>query len=435
MKVGIVGGGLMGLALGKRLTDLGHVVTVIEGESQLGGLTTYYDYGGFIWDRFYHVILPTDTHLLKFLTDIGLRDKVKWNVTQTGFFVDQQFYPLNTSLDFLRFPPLSLWSKMRLAFTILYGSRVNDWRRLEKITVEDWLKRLSGIKTFDKLWKPLLLAKLGIQYKKVSAVFIWTYIKRLFSARDSAAQKEHMGYLAGSYKTVFDTLSKDIQDAGGDVLMKTQVSSIMPATETGITIEYSSGAENFDKVIFTAPTSVLTHVANESLASVDDCGASVEYLGVVCVVLVTRKSLMPYYVLNIADARIPFTGVIGMTNVVSTSETQGHHLTFLPKYINSNDSLLSVSDDDIRRDFLAGLKLLFPEFDQSEIVSIHVNRAKKVQPIQVLGFSDIVPKSRTRHKDFYVLNTAQFVAGTLNNNEVINAVDSFVEENRNDFLN
>ena len=57
-------------------------------------------------------------------------------------------------------------------------------------------------------------------------------------------------------------------------------------------------------------------------------------------VLVTRKPLVPYYVVNIADERIPFTGVIGMSNIVSLEETAGRHLTYLPKYVLSDDPLL-----------------------------------------------------------------------------------------------
>jgi len=38
----------------------------------------------------------------------------------------------------------------------------------------------------------------------------------------------------------------------------------------------------------------------------------------------------------------------------------------------------------------------------------------------------LVPRVTTRHPDFFVLNTAQFVNATLNNNEVARAVHEFV---------
>jgi len=78
MNIGIIGGGLMGLVLAQSLSKQGHVVTVFENNKQLGGLATYHDYGPFIWDRFYHVILPSDTKLINFLKDIGLGDQLRW---------------------------------------------------------------------------------------------------------------------------------------------------------------------------------------------------------------------------------------------------------------------------------------------------------------------------------------------------------------------
>jgi hypothetical protein len=63
-----------------------------------------------------------------------------------------------------------------------------------------------------------------------------------------------------------------------------------------------------------------------------------------------------------------------------------------------------------------------------EIEGVHINRAVKVQPLQVLNYSSLVPQVVTKHEDFFVLNTSQFVCGTLNNNEVIGAVDGFLKK-------
>ncbi len=45
---------------------------VFERAEQPGGLATWHDFGGFVWDRFYHVILPSDTALVDFVRRIGL---------------------------------------------------------------------------------------------------------------------------------------------------------------------------------------------------------------------------------------------------------------------------------------------------------------------------------------------------------------------------
>jgi protoporphyrinogen oxidase len=291
------------------------------------------------------------------------------------------------------------------------------------------LIKTCGRTTYEKMWKPLLLAKLGDSYRRVSAVFIWTYITRLFSARDASAQsKESLGYVSGGYKTVWSRLEELIRSAQGQIRTGVSVRHIRPHPEGGLWVEHGQNRDHFDKVIFTGPVNVLQKVTASELLNITNSGNTVEYLGVICMVLLTRRALTPYYVANVADDRIPFTGVIGMSNVVSREETAGRHLTYLPKYVLSDDPLLRQSDEELRSLFFRGLYLMFPNLKKEEIEGVYINRAVKVQPLQVLNYSNLVPQVVTRHKDFFVLNTSQFVCGTLNNNEVIGAVDGFLRK-------
>ncbi|MBL8959468.1 MAG: FAD-dependent oxidoreductase, partial [Gemmatimonadetes bacterium] len=122
----VVGGGMLGLTLALRLRQQGHDVTVLEGEAAVGGLAAADDIGEVRWDRFYHVILGQDTRLLALLREIGLGDAMRWGRTRTGFYVDGRWYSMSTALDFLRFPPLGLVGKGRLALTILAAARQQD---------------------------------------------------------------------------------------------------------------------------------------------------------------------------------------------------------------------------------------------------------------------------------------------------------------------
>lgn len=424
--IGVIGAGLMGMSLAWRLARDGHRVTVFERDTQIGGLATWHDFGGFTWDRFYHVILPSDRQLIGFIRELGLESELEWQRSYTGFYVDENLYSISSNLEFLRFPLLSPLAKMRLAWTLLYGSRVDDWRRLEKITIEDWLVRVSGRTAYEKLWRPLLLAKLGPTYQRVSAVFIWSYIKRLFSARDSAANAEHLGHVRGGYRQIFDTLRNLLEGAGGGIRVGCEVEHVRGHDRAGLEVVADGIPHSFDKVVCTSPVSVLQRIVDPALLRIDNPDDEVEYLGVVCVVLVTRTPLVPYYVVNIADDRIPFTGLIGMSNVVRTENTGGLHLTYLPKYMLSTDDEMRQSDAYFQSRFVAGIATMFPGFEREELVSVHVNRAFKVQPLLVLDYSSLVPQTATRHPDLYVLNTSQSVNSTLNNNEVITAVDRFL---------
>lgn len=428
MKIGIVGGGFMGLVLAHELSKTNATVTVYESADQLGGLSTHENYGPFIWDRFYHVILPTDQFLIDLIKDLGLEDELQWRRSYTGYYVDKQFHSISSSKDFLMFPALNLWDKGMLAFTLFYGSKINDWRNLEKITVKDWLIKMGGRRTYEKFWSPLLLAKLGESHEKVSAVFIWTYIKRLFQARSSAAQKEHMGYVNGGYKTVFDRLAAKLTEKGSQVLLNTEVEGLQALPGGGMSVTAQGETQTFDKVIVTSPLNVLEKIAEPGLYQATAPQQKVEYLGVVCLVLVTQKSVSPYYVLNIADKEVPFTGVIGMSSLVDTDQTDGKHLTYFPKYMNAEHPYWQKSDEELQTLFMEGVFKLYPDLKAADIVSAHIHKAYKVQPLQVLDYSKSIPEITTQHPDFYVLNTSQFVNDTLNNNSVVNHVNQFIKE-------
>ena len=429
MRIGIIGGGLMGMALAHRLTVVGHQVTVLERDRQIGGLATHHDYGGFCWDRFYHVVLPTDRHLIAYVKKIGLGDQLEWRRTLTGFYVDDRMHSISSSLEFLRFPLLTLLSKLRLAWTIYYGSRIDDWRRLERISVTDWLTRVSGRQAYEKLWQPLLLAKLGRNYERVSAVFIWAYIKRLFSARDGSVGKEQLGHVRGGYQCIFERIQQLIERGGGRVYCGAEVAAVEPSAGRGLSVRVGGELQQFDKVVCTSPVSVMRRLVHESLLHVEREG-DVEYLGVLCVVVVSKAPILPFYVVNIADERVPFTGIIGMSNVVAPKNTAGRYLTYLPKYLLSTDPALERDADAVRSEFLAGLQRMLPGFDAATIESVHVNRAQRVQPLQVLNYSQLVPRVETAHPDLFVLNTAQFVDATLNNNEVVGTVNRFCNSHR-----
>ena len=436
-RVAIIGAGITGLVLAERLAAKGCDVTIYERSEELGGLATWHDYGRFDWDKFYHVILPTDTNLTSYLQTIGLQERLRWRKTLTGFFVDGVFHSVSTSLEFLRFPVLSMFDKVRLALMIIYCSRINNWERLEKIPVGVWLTKVCGRRVYEKFWKPLLLAKLGRYHEKVSAVFIWTYVKRMYSARASAESSEKLGHVEGGYKTIIKVIETNIREAGGTIKTGTNVANLRPLSSGSVQVVSNSvstgaGAPDtetsvYDKLVYTGPMSILDEIADTDLIQTKGTRQTLEYLGAICVVLLSEQSIVPYYVVNIADERVEFTGIIGMSNLVSASETDGLHMTYFVKYVASDDPLLRCDDDEIKARFADGINIMFEDFDWDSVDSVWVNRAPVVQPLQVLNFSKMVPKTVTTHPDFYILNTAQLVGGTLNNNEVVGSVVAFMD--------
>ena len=205
---------MLGLTLAMRMAKQGHDVTLIEAADRLGGLASVWELGDITWEKHYHVILMSDDRLRKLLAEIGLTDELKWVETKTGFYTNDKLYSMSDTAEFLKFPPLTLIEKLRLGGTIFYASKIKNWRRLEKIAVADWLKRWSGKGTFEKIWKPLLNAKLGDSYKKTAASIIWAHISRMYKARRTGLKKEMFGYVSGGYRRIIERLEEVLDELG-----------------------------------------------------------------------------------------------------------------------------------------------------------------------------------------------------------------------------
>src|SRR5438552_14187878 len=140
---GIVGGGFLGMTLAHQLAQHGQDVTLFEAAQALGGLASAWSLGDVVWDRHYHVTLLSDSYLRALLTELELEKEMAWVETRTGFYTDGTLYSMSNTLEFLRFPPLSLFNKLRLGATILYASRPRNWMQLETIPVADLPRRSS----------------------------------------------------------------------------------------------------------------------------------------------------------------------------------------------------------------------------------------------------------------------------------------------------
>src|SRR5690242_11353014 len=104
---------MLGMTLAHRLVGAGHQVTIIEGAAAPGGLASPQSVGGFTWDRFYHVILLSDTNLRALLDELEIGERLRWGTTRTGFYTKGRLVSMSTSLDFLTFPALGLVDKAR----------------------------------------------------------------------------------------------------------------------------------------------------------------------------------------------------------------------------------------------------------------------------------------------------------------------------------
>lgn len=415
----IVGGGMLGLTLALRLAQAGQKVTVFEAGDRLGGLASAWQLGDVTWDRHYHVTLLSDLALRKLLTEIGVESEMEWVETRTGFFTDGKLMSMSNTVEFLKFPPLGLISKLRLGATIFYAARVKNWRKLERIPVAEWLTKLSGRKTFEKMWLPLLRAKLGESYRQASAAFIWATIARMYAARKTGLKKEMFGYVPGGYARILEGFGELLARHGVEVKLNSAVREVT-TTAHATMVETKDGArEEFSNVVVTAPGSVAARMAPELSEKEKEVLNGVTYQGIVCASLLLRKPLADFYVTNITDP-VPFTAVIEMSALVDRDKHfGGHALIYLPKYVAPDDPIFEVSDEDLRESFVSALERMYPNFRRDDVVTFKVSRVRQVFPLPTLNYSDRLPRMQAGVSGLSIINSAHIVNGTLNVNETV----------------
>lgn len=477
--IAIVGSGFLGMTLALRLTQAGNRVTVFESASEIGGLASAWEIGGYTWDKHYHVTLLSDTNTRKIVEELGLGDEFRWVETKTGFYTGGKLLSMSNALEFLKFPALGLIGKARLAATIIYASRIKNWKALEKITVEKWLTRLSGKKTFQNIWKPLLIAKLGESYKDTSAAFIWATIQRMYAARKSGMKKEMFGYVRGGYARVLERFSDVLIENGVEVRLNSKIQEIekldtgklvvhtaktrrrtdkalriMGAKTTyaayktaavgapGFSAGFMTAPEianvrsfpgvkidqGFDKVILTCPSNVAAEILPQLEPAERADLANIRYQGIVCASVLMKASLSNFYVTNITDES-PFTGVIEMTAMVDKKEFGRNALVYLPKYVAPDDELFERSDDEIRETFLSALEKMYPHFKRKDVIAFRVSRVRQVFPLPVLNYSQDLPSTKTSIDGVYIVNSSHIVNGTLNVNETVQLLETFYRSN------
>ncbi len=432
----IIGGGMLGMTLALRLSKENQKVVIYESAEKVGGLTSSWKMpatsgiagDGVTWDRFYHVILMSDLNTRKILKEIGLEDDLRWVETKTGFYSEGKLYSMSNLIEFFKFPPINLIDKFRLGVTIFAASKIKDWQRLEKIPVADWLKKWSGKRVFEKIWLPLLKAKLGENYKNTSAAFIWSTIQRMYAARKSGLKKEMFGYVTGGYEKINNRFASHLRDLGIEIQYNSKVKSIKKTSSGKMEVITQNATQVFDEVISTLSSKESVSIADGLTETEIKQHNAIKYLGVICPSILLKKSISPYYVTNITDSWPPFTGIIEMTALIDKNEIKGNHLVYLPKYVNPDDELFDKSEEELRPLFLGSLYKMYPNLSEEDLNFWGVSRARIVFALPTINYSKKVPGITTSLGNYYIINSAQIINGTLNVNETIQVAENKLKE-------
>ncbi|HWC19448.1 MAG TPA: FAD-dependent oxidoreductase, partial [Terriglobales bacterium] len=176
--VGIVGGGIAGLAAACALADAGFQVTVFERRPYVGGRASSYEHPGTgeIVDNCQHVLLGCCTNLLDFYRRIGALEKIRWFDKLT--FIEPGGRrseigpsalpaPLHTSPSFLKAASLSAGDKVAIARAMfsLMGPLPADSLK----SFADWLhEHHQTQQSIDRFWKVVLVSAINEDLDRIA---------------------------------------------------------------------------------------------------------------------------------------------------------------------------------------------------------------------------------------------------------------------------
>jgi protoporphyrinogen oxidase len=387
--VGIVGGGILGMTAAYRLAQAGVRVALYERSTDLGGLVGAFELGDRKVDRFYHVILPSDDRVRGLAEELGLGDRFRFRPTRVGFYDAGRLFSMTSPLEFATFPLLRPHERVRLAAFVARCQLIKTHEALDDVPLEDWLRRLCGRGVYEKLWRPLLDSKFDGEISDLPATWMWARTRRMGKTRDKSGG-EVLGWIEGGYQTLIDALEERIRALGGEVHAGAAVDRIT-GTAAGATGLVVDGRQRvFDHVLCTLAPPQARRLLAPPLADrapADHC----RYLGVVSLLMRVKRSVSPYYHLNITDRRVPFTTVVETTHVVDP-EHVGGHLVYASKYVAPGHPLHEQPLDEIEREFIRQTRVIFPDLREDEILDAVVQRARVTEPVHLVGGAKRLPE-------------------------------------------
>ena len=387
--VAIVGGGILGMTAAYRLAQAGVAVSLFERSSDLGGLVGSFEFDGHDVDRFYHVILPTDDRVRGLAEELGLADRFRFRPTKVGFYDDGRLFSMTSPKEALTFPLLRFHERLRLGTFVARCQLTKDHTELDDTPLVEWLERTCGKRVTEKLWKPLLDSKFDGNYDDLPATWLWARTRRMGGTRDKQGREE-LGWLEGGYQTLIDALEQRIVALGGEVKAGAAVEQIAGDRHgaTGLVVDGRYRA--FDFVLCTlAPPMARSLLAPGLLerAPADHC----RYLGVISLLLRTKRSVSPYYHLNITDRRVKLTTVVETTHVVDPVYVGGH-LVYVSRYVEPGHPDHDRPADEIEREYVAYVKTIFPDLRDDEILAKVVQKARVTEPVHLVGGASRIPE-------------------------------------------
>ncbi len=318
-----------------------------------------------------------------------------------GIFSNGRLRNWGDPLSLFRFPDLTLLEKLRYGLFAFVCVRRNTWPAIEGETAHHWIHRWCGEDIYNKLWRSLFEFKFYEYAESISALWIWTRIRRIGRSRKNLMQEE-LGYLEGGSETLVKALTDALQRHGATLQLGTPVQKVLVQNNKAVGVETASGTVLADYVISTAPTPYIAAMVPDLPADWKARYEAIRNIGCICVVFKLRRSVSPHFWINISDGSLGIPGVIEFSNL---RKVEGGSIVYVPYYMPVTNPKFSWTDEALLDEGLKCLSMINPSISRDDVIATKVARLKHGQPICEPGFAAKIPPVQTPIQGLQIADT------------------------------
>jgi protoporphyrinogen oxidase len=403
MRIAIIGAGYGGMAAAWDLRKAGHEVTIFESADYVGGLASGFKEPHWDWsvEKFYHHWFQSDGEILGLIHELGFDDKVIFPRPYTVLLHKDKWYPFDSIIHALLFPGLGFGlDKIRFGFVGLYLRLTNNWRALEKVTADEWMRKYAGSVVYEKMWKPLLVGKFGPYYQQVNMAWMWARLK---------ARTTRLGTFEGGFQKFADMFAEKLRDQGVEIRLGTSVKSIKREQDKGLVIE-AKKVESFDKVLVTMSPNLMAKLCPDLPENYLKGLLELKSMGAVVMVMSLKRQLSEqgYYWFNLPkDAGYPMLALVEHTNFVPRENFGGDHIVYAGDYLELGHEYFSMSDEQLLEHLTPAFKKFNPAFERDWVKKVWVFKTDYAQPVPLVNHSKNIPAIETPIEGLYFASMSQ----------------------------
>ncbi len=406
MKIAVIGAGIGGMAAAYDFLSAGHEVTLLESADYVGGLAAGFKEPNWKWsvERFYHHWFQSDAAILGLIHELGWENRVIFPRPYTVMYYNGKFYPFDSILAAILYPGLGYGiNKIRFGLVGLYLRLSSNWKPLEGVTVDRWMRKWAGDKVYEEMWEPMVVGKFGERYaKEVNMAWLWARLK---------SRTTRLGTYQGGFQQFADDLADVLRQRGAQIRLSTAVEHIeaQPDGRLALTIA-GAGVEVYDRVLSTTSPAVMARMAPSLAPDYLQGLLNLKSMGAVVMVLALRHKLSDkgYYWFNLPKkAGFPFLALVEHTNFLPAENYGGDHIVYCGDYLETDHEYFRLSQEELLQRFLPALERINPNFKADWVRKTWVWKTNYAQPIPQLNHSKNIPDLKTPIPGLYFASMSQ----------------------------